>query len=168
MTLSCPIQERDKASQETAHAFLSFLEVPGSTYRCCFFRGRWHSDSSLLPTVPGKQLDRTAQLQNTGHSLGQSSSPPATDHLHRLIQEPSHLPQACCGPATGAEELGGGGSSDSSAYSLGASPDTWDPASGNSAAPPGPETDPRLPQRSPLSLPVAETWARAHNGSCPS
>ncbi|ELW63362.1 hypothetical protein TREES_T100009120 [Tupaia chinensis] len=64
-----------------------------------------------------------------------------------------------------AEALGGGGSWASGAYSLGASPGTWDPASGSSTAPPGPEGDPGLPTRSPLPLPVVETWSRIQNGS---
>lgn len=74
--------------------------------------------------VPGKQLDRTAQLQEGGHSLGQSSIPQATDHLCHPVQEISHFPQACLGPATEAEELGGGGSKESGVYSLGESPGT--------------------------------------------
>lgn len=164
MTHSRPIQEKDEASPETAHTFLPFLGTRGSAYRCCSFHGRWRP-VSWLPAVPSEQLDRTAQLQEGGHSLGQSSSPPATDLLCPPSQEPSHLPQPCLGPATGAEELGGGGRRGGGVYSLGVSPGTQDPAPGNSAAPPGPGRDPGQPQRSPLSLPVPDTRARAQNGS---
>lgn len=129
VTHSYPIQERDKAPQETAHAFLSFLEVLESTYRCCFFRGRWHSDSSCRQRQANNWTEQLGCWKLATVSARQqplATRPPLPPHP----EEPSYLPQVGLGPATRAEELEEVVTAVARVPAALGSPGTWDPASG--------------------------------------